>query len=66
MNFGSDMEKSVTNSESIKTLLKSTLTDKINDREVFMKGWITLTTTSKRTTSQRMARALSGDSAVEA
>ncbi|MHB1483658.1 MAG: protein adenylyltransferase Fic [Saccharofermentanales bacterium] len=32
------MEKSVTNSMQIKTLLQSALTDKINDREVFMKG----------------------------
>jgi cell filamentation protein len=32
------MEKSVSNSAQIKTLLKAALTDKINDREVFMKG----------------------------
>ncbi len=32
------MKKSVTNPEKIKTLLKSALTDKINDREIFMKG----------------------------
>jgi cell filamentation protein len=32
------MKESVTNSEHIKTLLKSALTDKINDREMFMKG----------------------------
>ena len=34
----SAMEKSVTNSAQIKALLKSSLTDKINDRETFMKG----------------------------
>jgi len=32
------MKKSVTNPESIKSLLRSALTDKINDREMFMKG----------------------------
>jgi len=32
------MEKSVTNSTQIKVLLQSSLTDKINDREMFMKG----------------------------
>lgn len=32
------MEQSVTNSAPIKALLKSALTDKIKDREVFMKG----------------------------
>lgn len=32
------MEKSVTNSTQIKALLQSSLTDKINDREMFMKG----------------------------
>ena len=32
------MEKSVSNTEQIKSLLRSALTDKINDREVFMKG----------------------------
>lgn len=32
------MEKSVTNSMQIKALLQSSLTDKINDREMFMKG----------------------------
>jgi cell filamentation protein len=32
------MEKSVGDSRDIKALLKSALTDKINDREVFMKG----------------------------
>jgi cell filamentation protein len=32
------MEKSVRDSKDIKALLKSALTDKINDREVFMKG----------------------------
>nr|WP_242823006.1 Fic family protein [Syntrophobotulus glycolicus] len=32
------MEKSVSNPVQIKDLLKSALTDKINDREVFMKG----------------------------
>jgi cell filamentation protein len=32
------MEKSVSNSTQIKALLKAALTDKINDREVFMKG----------------------------
>ncbi len=34
----SAMEKSVSDSKPIKALLKSALTDKINDREVFMKG----------------------------
>lgn len=34
----SAMEKSVSNLAQIKALLKSALTDKINDREVFMKG----------------------------
>jgi cell filamentation protein len=34
----SAMEQSVTNSAPIKALLKSALTDKISDREVFMKG----------------------------
>jgi cell filamentation protein len=34
----SAMEKSVSNPAQIKALLKSALTDKINDREVFMKG----------------------------
>mgnify|MGYP000881323351 FL=1 len=33
----SAMEKSVSNPAQIKVLLKSALTDKINDREVFMK-----------------------------
>jgi Protein involved in cell division len=32
------MEKSTVNANKIKTLLKSALTDKINDREMFMKG----------------------------
>lgn len=32
------MEKSVTNPKQIKALLQSSLTDKINDREMFMKG----------------------------
>jgi len=32
------MEKSVTNPMQIKALLRSSLTDKINDREMFMKG----------------------------
>ena len=32
------MKKSVVNPAPIKTLLKSALTDKINDREMFMKG----------------------------
>jgi cell filamentation protein len=32
------MEKSVTDSQPIKDLLKAALTDKINDREMFMKG----------------------------
>lgn len=32
------MEKSVSNSSMIKSLLQSALTDKINDREMFMKG----------------------------
>jgi len=32
------MKKSVSNSEPIKTLLQSALTDRINDREMFMKG----------------------------
>jgi cell filamentation protein len=32
------MEKSVSDSSMIKSLLKSALTDKINDREMFMKG----------------------------
>ena len=32
------MEKSVTNSTQIKALLQSSLTEKINDREMFMKG----------------------------
>lgn len=34
----SAMEKSVTNPAQIKALLQSALTDKINDREIFMKG----------------------------
>jgi cell filamentation protein len=34
----SAMEQSVTNSAPIKALLKSALTDRISDREVFMKG----------------------------
>lgn len=34
----SAMEKSVTNPTHIKALLQSALTDKINDREIFMKG----------------------------
>jgi len=34
----SAMESSVTDSAQIKALLKSALTDKIDDREVFMKG----------------------------
>jgi cell filamentation protein len=34
----SAMEKSISNPAQIKALLKSALTDKINDREVFMKG----------------------------
>jgi cell filamentation protein len=34
----SAMEKSVANSTTIKTLLETALTDKINDREMFMKG----------------------------
>jgi cell filamentation protein len=32
------MEKSVTSSTRIKALIQAALTDKINDREVFMKG----------------------------
>lgn len=32
------MEKSVTNHSPIKKLLKNALTDKMNDRELFMKG----------------------------
>jgi cell filamentation protein len=32
------MQKSVVNSSEIKRLLESALTDKINDRETFMKG----------------------------
>ena len=32
------MEKSVANPAQIKALLQSALTDRINDREVFMKG----------------------------
>jgi cell filamentation protein len=36
--YFSAMERSVTDSAPIKALLKSALTDKINDREVFMKG----------------------------
>lgn len=32
------MKKSVTDSEKIKILLKSALTDKINDHEMFIKG----------------------------
>jgi len=32
------MRQSVTNSEHIKNLIKNALTDKINDREIFMKG----------------------------
>ncbi len=32
------MEKSVSDSSMIKSLLQSALTDKINDREMFMKG----------------------------
>jgi len=32
------MEKSVANSKQIKSLLQNALTDKINDREMFMKG----------------------------
>ena len=32
------MEKSVANSTQIKSLLQTALTDKINDREMFMKG----------------------------
>jgi cell filamentation protein len=34
----SAMEKSVTDSSQIKALLQFSLTDKINDREMFMKG----------------------------
>jgi cell filamentation protein len=34
----SAMKKSVVDSTNIKTLLQSALTDKIDDREVFMKG----------------------------
>ena len=37
-NYLDAMEKSVSNSSSIKALLKSALTDKINNREVFIKG----------------------------
>ena len=37
-NYLSAMEKSVTDSAQIKVLLRSCLTDKIDDREVFMKG----------------------------
>jgi cell filamentation protein len=37
-NYLSAMEKSVTDSAQIKALLRSCLTDKIDDREVFMKG----------------------------
>jgi len=36
--YFSAMEQSVTDSEPIKVLLKSVMTDKISDREVFMKG----------------------------
>jgi Protein involved in cell division len=32
------MQQSVTNAEHIKNLIKNALTDKINDREIFMKG----------------------------
>ena len=32
------MHRSVTNSSRIKTLLKQALTDRIDDREIFMKG----------------------------
>ena len=32
------MQKSVVNSSEIKRLLESALTDKVNDRETFMKG----------------------------
>ena len=32
------MRRSVTDASSIKALLKSALTDKIDDRETFMKG----------------------------
>lgn len=32
------MQKSVVNSSDIKLLLKTALTDRINDRETFMKG----------------------------
>ena len=32
------MERSVANSTEIKRLLKDALTDKVNDREMFMKG----------------------------
>ena len=32
------MEKSVTDSAQIKTLLQSALTDRINDRDTFMRG----------------------------
>jgi cell filamentation protein len=32
------MEKSVVNPKPIKSLIQSALTDKINDRQVFMKG----------------------------
>jgi cell filamentation protein len=34
----SAMEKSVANASRIKALMRDALTDKINDREVFMKG----------------------------
>lgn len=37
-NYLSAMEKSVSDSAQIKALLQSALTDKINDREMFMKG----------------------------
>ena len=32
------MEESATDASRIKTLLRNALTDKINDREIFMKG----------------------------
>jgi len=32
------MRQSVSNADGIKTLIKNALTDKINDREMFMKG----------------------------
>jgi cell filamentation protein len=37
-NYLAAMEKSVVNSAQIKALLRNALTDKINDREMFMKG----------------------------